>query len=67
MTEKLLTDSFDLNFAEIKQEIAVAAEKSGRKADDIILLAAVKTVSPELINYAIKNGIEYSATKYKHE
>ena len=59
MTEKLLTDSFDLNFAEIKQEIAIAAEKSGRNADDIILLAAVKTVSPELINYAIKNGIEY--------
>ncbi len=59
MTEKLLTDSFDLNFAEIKNDIAVAAEKSGRRAEDIILLAAVKTVSPELINYAIKNGIEY--------
>ena len=59
MTEKLLTDSFDLNFAEIKRNIAVAAEKFGRKAEDVILLAAVKTVSPELINYAIENGIEY--------
>ena len=59
MTEKLLTESFLLNFAEIKQKIKIAAEKSGRKAEDIILLAAVKTVSPELINYAIKNGIEY--------
>ena len=59
MTEKLLTESFLLNFAEIKQKIKIAVEKSGRKAEDIILLAAVKTVSPELINYAIKNGIEY--------
>ncbi len=59
MTEKLLTEIFLLNFAEIKQKIKIAAEKSGRKAEDIILLAAVKTVSPELINYAIKNGIEY--------
>lgn len=59
MTEKSLTESFDINYAEIKQKIAVSAEKSGRKADDIILLAAVKTVSPELINYAIKQGVEY--------
>lgn len=59
MMEKSLTDSFDLNYAEIKQKIAVSAAKSGRKAEDIILLAAVKTVSPELINYAIKSGIEY--------
>ena len=57
MTEKSLTEVFDQNFKEIKEKIAVAAEKSGRKAEDITLLAAVKTVSPELINYALDNGI----------
>ena len=57
MTEKLLTEVFDENYKEIMDKIASAAIKSGRKAEDITLLAAVKTVSPELINYAIDNGI----------
>ncbi len=57
MTEKLLTEVFDENYSEIKEKIANAAEKSGRKAEDITLLAAVKTVTPELINYAIDHGI----------
>ena len=57
--EKLFDENFDLNYAEIKEKIAVAAEKSGRKAEDIILLAATKTVSAERINYAISQGIEY--------
>ena len=57
MTEKSLTEVFNQNYNEIKQKIANAAVKSGRKAEDITLLAAVKTVSPELINYAIEQGI----------
>jgi pyridoxal phosphate enzyme (YggS family) len=57
MKEKLLTEVFDENFSEIKEKILAAANKSGRKAEDITLLAAVKTVSPELINYSIENGI----------
>jgi len=59
MTEKLLTDRFDKNFAEIKGKIAAAAEKSGRRAEDIIILAATKTVDADFINYAIENGIDY--------
>lgn len=59
MTEKLLTDRFDKNYAGIKAKIAAAAEKSGRKAEDIILLAATKTVDAEFINYAIEQGINY--------
>ncbi len=59
MTERLLTESFDENYAEIKARIAAAAQKSGRKAEDIILLAATKTVPAEFINYAIEQGIEY--------
>lgn len=58
MTEKLYTD-FDINYRVIEENIAAAAEKSGRKREDIILLAATKTVSPEFINYAIESGITY--------
>lgn len=59
MTEKSLTENFDINYSEIKENIKKAAELTGRNEKDIILLAATKTVSPELINYAIENGIEY--------
>ncbi len=59
MTEKLSDRAIDENLAEIKAKIAAAAEKSGRTADDIILLAATKTVSAERINYAIKSGVNY--------
>lgn len=59
MMEKSLIDNFNQNYAEIKEKIALAAKKSGRKPEDIKILAATKTVSPELINYAIESGIEY--------
>ncbi len=58
MKEKSLTEVFSENYTEITNNIAAAAIKSGRKPEDITLLAAVKTVAPELINYAIKNGIK---------
>ncbi len=59
MMEKLSADIFLENYKRIKEKISLAAEASGRKAEDITLLAATKTVDIELINYAIKNGIEY--------
>lgn len=58
MTEKLYTD-FDLNYRIIEENIEKAAKKSGRERKDIILLAATKTVAPELINHAIASGINY--------
>ena len=39
----------------IKENIAVAAEKSGRKADDISLMAVTKTVDPIFINHALNS------------
>lgn len=59
MTEKSSTKIFDENFAEIEKLITEAAEKSGRKREDIILLAATKTVDVAVINHAIQNGIAY--------
>ena len=49
---------FDFNFEIIKERIAEAAKISGREQKNIKLLAATKTVSPELINYGLEKGIE---------
>lgn len=57
--EKSSIDIFNENFKAIKQKIATAAKKSGRTEDDIILLAATKTVDVETVNYAIKSGINF--------
>lgn len=57
--EKSLVEAFNRNYREIKENIARAAKQSGRTADDIILLAATKTVDTDFINYAIGEGIEY--------
>ena len=56
--EKSSINIFDENYKQITQNIAVAAEKSGRKYDDIILLAATKTVDVDVINHAIESGIK---------
>lgn len=47
------------NLKEIREKIARAAEKSGRKAEDITLLAATKTVPPAVINHAIREGLTH--------
>lgn len=49
---------FSENFSDITERIKAAAEKSGRKASDITLLAATKTIDADIINYAIENGIK---------
>ena len=59
MTEKASTKIFDENYGVVEERIKEAAEKSGRKREDIILLAATKTVDTEVINHAIENGIKY--------
>lgn len=59
MMEKLSAEEFDANLASVKERLQKAAEKSGRNAEDIILLAATKTVDAETVNYAISKGIKY--------
>jgi len=45
------------NLENIREKIAVAALKSARVAEDITLVAVTKTISVDLINEAISNGI----------
>ncbi len=59
MMEKLSAEEFDLNYKNVTDRLKAAAERSGRNAEDIILLAATKTVDVDTINYAISKGISY--------
>ena len=62
MTEKLSVDSrfetIAANLAFIRSEIADAAVQSGRRPEDIRLMAVTKTVEPIFINHAISCGVD---------
>ena len=45
------------NLKIVEENIAAAAERSGRRREDITLLAATKTVPVEVINHGIEAGI----------
>lgn len=57
----MMANPYELQVVEnlkiIRENIAVAAEKSGRDAKDIRLMAVTKTVAPEIVNIAIENGV----------
>lgn len=56
--ERLLADVTG-NYQRICENIARAAESVGKTADDIIFLAATKTVEAPVINHAISLGLRY--------
>lgn len=58
MTARSLSD-VEYNYKFINERIAEAAQKVGKKREDITLLAATKTVEPEIINYAISLGLDH--------
>ena len=58
MTERSFRD-VEYNYRLINERIAEAAERSGRKREDITLLAATKTVDAETINHAISLGLDH--------
>ncbi len=49
--------AFDENYPRVLEQIARAAEKAGRKPEEVTLLAATKTVPVEVINHAIGRGL----------
>lgn len=51
--------TFDENYKRVYERFCKAAEKSGRKPEDITLLAATKTVETPVINHAFEAGITY--------
>lgn len=53
MTEEIID-----NIARVRENIAQAAQKSGRAADEIILVAATKMNSAARVKIAIQNGID---------
>lgn len=64
MTEKSFNEEltckikdFDENYRRVTERLRNAALSSGRKPEEITLLAATKTVPPEVINHAIAAGI----------
>ena len=59
MMEKLSANEFDENLRRIEEKISKALLKMNRKREDLILLAATKTVDFETVNYAVSKGIDY--------
>lgn len=45
------------NFREISEKIALSAQKSGRKPEDVRFMAVTKTVEPKYINHALSLGL----------
>ncbi len=58
MTERSFRD-VEYNYQLINERIAEAAEKSGRKREDVTFLAATKTVDAATINHAISLGLDH--------
>ena len=66
MTEKLSSDDLERRFLDLQENlktvrgrIAEAAARSGRKPEDVTLLAATKTVPVEVINRGVALGIDH--------
>lgn len=57
LAEKLAT--VEENLKHIRESIARAEQSAGRKPGEVILLAATKTVAPEVINRAIELGVDH--------
>lgn len=58
MGEKLSREVVLENIKDAQQKIEAAAKQSGRSVDDVVLLAATKTVDADTINFAIHNGVK---------
>lgn len=48
----------DENLKLIRENVGEAAEKCGRKAENIRIMAVTKTVAPEIVNHAIELGLD---------
>lgn len=51
-----LPDSLEARYAEVKERIAIAAAKAGRRAEEILLVAVTKAADPEQIRQLMDLG-----------
>lgn len=51
--------NFDENYKIVLDKINEASQSVGKTIDDVVLLAATKTVPVEVINYSFEKGIKY--------
>ena len=58
MTARSFTD-VEYNYKLINERIAEAAQKTGKRREDITFLAATKTVDAQTINHAISLGLDH--------
>lgn len=58
MTARSFTD-VEYNYKLINERIAEAAQKAGKRREDITFLAATKTVDAQTINHAISLGLDH--------
>ena len=58
MMARSFTD-VEYNYKLINERIAEAAQKVGKKREDITFLAATKTVDAQTINHAISLGLDH--------
>lgn len=63
MTEKSCNPEQELtiigdNLARVREQIATACARAGRREEEVTLLAVTKTVPPERINMAIAQGVQ---------
>lgn len=62
MTENEYNDrcaAFNENYVLIREQMASAAARSGRSPEEITLLAATKTVPLEVVNHAVRMGLDH--------
>lgn len=59
MMEKLSANEYLSNHEAVESRISEALKKCGKKREDITLLAAIKTVDADTVNFAIENGISF--------
>lgn len=60
-------DYISENIREIRDRITVAAEKSGRREEDIVFIAVSKTFPPDALNAAFKAGVRDFGESYMQE
>lgn len=61
------SETLKRNIEDVRKRIAAAAQKAGRKPDEIKLVAVSKTFDPELIRHAFNMGIKDFGENYVQE